>query len=149
MMITPRSSNTALKDEHQNASSVSSFNDDAEFDLDLYGDKTEETADNVSKGQGHDPDEATYELVRNIVSSHDEPDMPVMTFRFWLMATLFTPLLGFLNQIFAIRTSPMNFPPLLFLFAAYPIGLFLAWALPKENSGRSDGSGRSTRDHST
>lgn len=33
-----------------------------------------------------------------IVSNKDEPGLPVMTFRFWIMAVLFSCLLSFFNQ---------------------------------------------------
>lgn len=36
--------------------------------------------------------------VAAIVSNKDEPNLPVMTFRFWVMAVLFSCLLSFFNQ---------------------------------------------------
>ncbi|KAF9900078.1 hypothetical protein EC991_007930 [Linnemannia zychae] len=36
--------------------------------------------------------------VAAIVSNKDDPSLPVMTFRFWVMAVLFSCLLSFFNQ---------------------------------------------------
>jgi hypothetical protein len=36
--------------------------------------------------------------VAAIVSNKDDPSIPVLTFRFWLMAVLFSCLLSFFNQ---------------------------------------------------
>lgn len=36
--------------------------------------------------------------VAAIVSNKDDPGLPVMTFRFWVMAVLFSCLLSFFNQ---------------------------------------------------
>ncbi|KAG0059002.1 hypothetical protein BGZ89_000794 [Linnemannia elongata] len=36
--------------------------------------------------------------VAAIVSNKDEPGLPVMTFRYWVMAILFSCLLSFFNQ---------------------------------------------------
>ncbi|KAG0040262.1 hypothetical protein BGZ83_002621, partial [Gryganskiella cystojenkinii] len=36
--------------------------------------------------------------VAAIVSNKDDPSLPVMTFRFWVMAIVFSCALGFINQ---------------------------------------------------
>ncbi|OAQ23861.1 OPT family small oligopeptide transporter [Linnemannia elongata AG-77] len=68
--------------------------------------------------------------VAAIVSNKDDPNMPVLTFRFWLMAVLFSCLLSFFNQFFWFRTHPMTISTLVIQLLSYPFGKFLARVLP-------------------
>ena len=43
--------------------------------------------------------------VAAIVSNKDEPGLPVMTFRFWVMAVLFSCLLSFFNQFLYVSLA--------------------------------------------
>ncbi|KAF9548474.1 hypothetical protein EC957_006287 [Mortierella hygrophila] len=68
--------------------------------------------------------------VAAIVSNKDDPNVPVLTFRFWLMAVLFSCLLSFFNQFFWFRTHPMTISTLVIQLLSYPFGKFLARVLP-------------------
>ncbi|OAQ25444.1 oligopeptide transporter [Linnemannia elongata AG-77] len=68
--------------------------------------------------------------VAAIVSNKDEPNLPVMTFRFWVMAVLFSCLLSFFNQFFWFRTNPMTLSTLVIQLISYPFGKFMARVLP-------------------
>ncbi|KAF9905904.1 hypothetical protein BX616_000893 [Lobosporangium transversale] len=68
--------------------------------------------------------------VAAIVSNKDDPSTPVMTFRFWVMAVLFSILLSFFNQFFWFRTQPMTITTLVIQLLSYPFGKFLARVLP-------------------
>ncbi|KAG0047440.1 hypothetical protein BGZ90_007885, partial [Linnemannia elongata] len=68
--------------------------------------------------------------VAAIVSNKDEPNLPVMTFRFWVMAVLFSCLLSFFNQFFWFRSNPMTLSTLVIQLISYPFGKFMARVLP-------------------
>ncbi|KAF9117802.1 hypothetical protein BGX30_005053, partial [Mortierella sp. GBA39] len=60
--------------------------------------------------------------VAAIVSNKDEPDLPVMTFRYWVMSVLFCCLLSFFNQFFWFRSKPMTLSTLVIQLISYPFG---------------------------
>lgn len=70
--------------------------------------KQEYAADNDFIDEKHDAERASIALeeeenspipeVAAIVSNKDDPHLPTMTFRFWVMAILFPCLLAFFNQ---------------------------------------------------
>ncbi|KAF9375804.1 hypothetical protein BGX21_003684 [Mortierella sp. AD011] len=68
--------------------------------------------------------------VAAIVSNKDDPSLPVMTFRFWVMGIFCSILLAFVNQFFFFRTHPMTLSALVIQLLAYPIGKFMARVLP-------------------
>ncbi|KAG0016843.1 hypothetical protein BGZ82_000928, partial [Podila clonocystis] len=68
--------------------------------------------------------------VAAIVSNKDDPSMPVLTFRFWIMAVIFSIILSFFNQFFWFRTQPMTISTLVIQLLSYPLGKFLARVLP-------------------
>ncbi|KAF8934581.1 hypothetical protein BGZ47_010302 [Haplosporangium gracile] len=68
--------------------------------------------------------------VAAIVSNKDEPNLPVMTFRYWVMAILFSCLLSFFNQFFWFRSKPMTLSTLVIQLLSYPFGRFMARVLP-------------------
>ncbi|KAF9583738.1 hypothetical protein BGW38_008704, partial [Lunasporangiospora selenospora] len=61
--------------------------------------------------------------VAAIVSNKDDPSMPVLTFRFWFMAVVFSIVLWF-------RTQPMTISTLVIQLLSYPFGKFMAATLP-------------------
>ncbi|KAK3842624.1 MAG: OPT family small oligopeptide transporter [Linnemannia gamsii] len=68
--------------------------------------------------------------VAAIVSTHDDPSLPVMTFRFWVMAVVFSCVLSFFNQFFWFRTNPMTLSTLVIQLISYPFGRLMARILP-------------------
>ncbi|KAF9162881.1 hypothetical protein BGX21_001722 [Mortierella sp. AD011] len=68
--------------------------------------------------------------VAAIVSNKDDPSLPVLTFRFWVMGTVFTLVLAFINQFFYLRNNPMTITSMAVQLLAYPIGKFMARVLP-------------------
>ncbi|KAF9376330.1 hypothetical protein CPB97_010875, partial [Podila verticillata] len=68
--------------------------------------------------------------VAAIVSNKDDPSMPVLTFRFWVMAVIFSIVLSFFNQFFWFRTQPMTISTLVIQLLSYPLGKFFARVLP-------------------
>ncbi|KAF9434053.1 hypothetical protein BGZ76_008652 [Entomortierella beljakovae] len=68
--------------------------------------------------------------VAAIVSNEDDPSIPVMTFRFWVMSVFFSSVLSFFNQFFWFRTQPMTINTLVIQLISFPIGKLMATVLP-------------------
>ncbi|KAG0250930.1 hypothetical protein BGZ95_007044, partial [Linnemannia exigua] len=68
--------------------------------------------------------------VAAIVSNKDDPTLPVMTFRYYFMAILFSCILSFCNQFFWFRTNPLTLTTLVVQLVSYPLGRFMASVLP-------------------
>ncbi|WFD29150.1 hypothetical protein MSPP1_000155 [Malassezia sp. CBS 17886] len=80
---------------------------------------------------GEDPaDDSPYPEVRASVSNIDDPSMPVMTIRMWVMAILLSVLAGSANMFFSFRYPSPSISPIIVLLAAYPLGKLLARTLP-------------------
>ncbi|KAG0267865.1 hypothetical protein DFQ27_008045 [Actinomortierella ambigua] len=68
--------------------------------------------------------------VAAVVSNKDDPTLPVMTFRYFVLAILFSAFLSFMNMFLWFRSNPMYLSPLVVQLLAYPAGMFLAKVLP-------------------
>ncbi|KAG0247384.1 hypothetical protein BG011_001586, partial [Mortierella polycephala] len=68
--------------------------------------------------------------VAAIVSNKDDPSLPVMTFRYYVMAVVFSIILSFFNQFFWFRNHPMTISTLVIQLLSYPIGKIMAKVLP-------------------
>lgn len=75
-------------------------------------------------------DVSPVEEVRLTVSNHDDPTLPVYTFRMWFLGILSCVLLSFLNTFFAYRTEPLVVSMISVQVATLPIGRFMAGVLP-------------------
>ncbi|XP_073139597.1 oligopeptide transporter 4 [Henckelia pumila] len=78
-----------------------------------------------------DEEESPIEEVRLTVPNHDDPTLPVWTFRMWFLGLVSCALLSFLNQFFAYRTEPLVITQITVQVATLPIGHFMAAVLPK------------------
>ncbi|KAI8604603.1 OPT family small oligopeptide transporter [Dissophora ornata] len=70
--------------------------------------------------------------VAAVVSNTDDPSIPCMTFRFWVMGLISILALSFINQFFFFRESPMTVGSLVIQLISYPIGQFMARVLPTQ-----------------
>ncbi|WVQ85592.1 OPT family small oligopeptide transporter [Cryptococcus sp. DSM 104549] len=75
-------------------------------------------------------EDSPYPEVRASVSNIDDPDMPAMTMRAWVLGLLFTILASGINTFFHFRTPAPFISPLIVQVCAYPVGKFFAWCLP-------------------
>ncbi|KAG8632780.1 oligopeptide transporter 2 [Manihot esculenta] len=75
-------------------------------------------------------DVSPIEEVRLTVSNHDDPTLPVWTFRMWFLGIISCVLLSFLNTFFAYRTEPLTISMISVQVATLPIGRFMARTLP-------------------
>lgn len=60
----------------------------------------------------------------------DDPDLPVLTFRTWVLGTFSCVLLSFLNQFFWYRTEPLTITGVAAQIAVVPLGHWMAYVLP-------------------
>lgn len=65
------------------------------------------------------------------VSTTDDPSLPVLTFRMWVLGTLSCVLLSFLNQFFWYRTEPLTITAISAQIAVVPLGQLMAAKITK------------------
>ncbi|XP_058224116.1 oligopeptide transporter 7-like [Rhododendron vialii] len=82
--------------------------------------------------QLHEPEEGEEEEnspVRQValtVPTTDDPTLPVLTFRMWVLGVLSCVLLSFLNQFFWYRTEPLSITAISAQIAVVPLGQLMA-----------------------
>ncbi|KAJ4806374.1 oligopeptide transporter [Rhynchospora pubera] len=70
------------------------------------------------------------EQVALTVPVTDDPTLPVLTFRLWVLGTASCVLLSFLNQFFWYRKEPLTITAISAQIAVVPLGRLMAAALP-------------------
>ncbi|XP_004502063.1 oligopeptide transporter 7-like [Cicer arietinum] len=65
------------------------------------------------------------------VPTTDDPSLPVLTFRMWVLGTLSCVLLSFLNQFFWYRTEPLTITAISAQIAVVPLGQLMASKITK------------------
>ncbi|KAJ1307232.1 hypothetical protein OPQ81_001346 [Rhizoctonia solani] len=80
--------------------------------------------------QFEEEDDSPYPEVRASVSNIDDPEMPALTFRVWIMGIVLCMIAAGANTFFNFRYPAPTLAPLIMLLISYPIGKFLAFALP-------------------
>ncbi|KAJ1559574.1 hypothetical protein HK405_010116, partial [Cladochytrium tenue] len=95
----------------------------------------EEDADDAG---GYDSDDGSekgtvdeiYDSVDAVVSRSDDPTLPALTARVWILGGFFTVFFAAVNTLFLFRTASFSLSPYLGTLLAYPMGIFLSWVLP-------------------
>ncbi|KAI4338003.1 hypothetical protein L6164_016359 [Bauhinia variegata] len=64
------------------------------------------------------------------VPKTDDPNMPLLTFRMWVLGIVSCVILSFVNQFFWYRTQPLSVSSISAQIAVVPIGHFMAKTLP-------------------
>ncbi|KNE72460.1 OPT family small oligopeptide transporter [Allomyces macrogynus ATCC 38327] len=70
------------------------------------------------------------DVAMNIAPTTDDPNTPSLTFRVWVLGTIFCVLLGALNQLFTFRTNSFAVSSYVAVLLAYPLGLLMAAVVP-------------------
>ncbi|GJJ70025.1 hypothetical protein EMPS_02374 [Entomortierella parvispora] len=68
--------------------------------------------------------------VAAVVANTDDPFIPCLTFRFWVMGLVSIFALSFVNQFFFFRDAPMSVGSLAIQLLSFPVGTFMARVLP-------------------
>ncbi|KAI3624975.1 hypothetical protein CBS9595_000336 [Malassezia furfur] len=77
-------------------------------------------------------EDSPYIEVRAAVSNVDDPTMPVNTFRAWFLGTISSIVVPGVNQFLYFRFPSTSIGAYCVIIVVYPMGNFLAWALPKK-----------------
>ncbi|KAJ5806846.1 OPT oligopeptide transporter [Penicillium riverlandense] len=77
-----------------------------------------------------DSDNSPYLEVRANVPNTDDPSLPVNTLRMWFLGVVFTLVGTGINQFFSMRYPSVTITSLVAQLVSYPIGCFVAKALP-------------------
>lgn len=75
-------------------------------------------------------EDSPFPEVRASVSNIDDPEMPAMTLRMWLIGLVFCMTASAMNLFFNFRQPAPSVSPLVLLLVCYPIGKFFAFVLP-------------------
>lgn len=78
----------------------------------------------------NDNEECVVKQVDLTVPKTDDPTMPVLTFRMWVLGLTSCAVLSFVNQFFWYRTQPLNVSSISAQIAVVPIGHLMARTLP-------------------
>lgn len=100
------------KMEQQPSSSLQPDIDSIVHDRQLYEDEPEENS--------------PVPQVALTVPTTDDPSLPVVTFRMWVLGTVSCVLLSFLNQFFWYRTEPLTITAISAQIAVVPLGRLMA-----------------------
>ncbi|KAI8620994.1 OPT oligopeptide transporter [Chytriomyces sp. MP71] len=76
-------------------------------------------------------DDFGFEMVTKIVTLEDDETMPVLTFRYWLIATCLSVLAATLSTIYAYKPQILVLPTSFLLLVSYFVGKGLERILPK------------------
>ncbi|KAJ3092268.1 hypothetical protein HK100_006979 [Physocladia obscura] len=71
-----------------------------------------------------------YQIIDAVVPRTDDPSLPVLTFRVWLIGLFFGAIICIANTIFTFRTNQVVVTAFVVVLLAYPIGRFMADYLP-------------------
>ncbi|XP_028757762.1 oligopeptide transporter 7-like [Neltuma alba] len=75
---------------------------------------------------GEEEENSPVRQVALTVPTTDDPSLPVLTFRMWVLGTISCVLLSFLNQFFWYRTEPLTITAISAQIAVVPLGHFMA-----------------------
>ena len=75
-------------------------------------------------------DDSPYLEVRAAVSNVDDPDMPVNTFRAWLLGLIAVVVVPGANQLLSLRYPSTTISAFVVIIFAFPLGQLLAKVLP-------------------
>lgn len=108
---------------HRGADDLDMTYVDAELGLD--GDKLSYSAFELEEEE-----DSPFPEVRASVSNIDDPEMPCLTFRAWVLGLFLTALGGGVNLFFSVRYPAPLITPITVQVVSYPMGKFLAYVLP-------------------
>ncbi|KAL5816796.1 hypothetical protein ACOSQ3_025174 [Xanthoceras sorbifolium] len=74
----------------------------------------------------HDEENSPVEQVALTVPTTDDPSLPVLTFRMWVLGSFSCVVLSFLNQFFWYRTEPLSITAISAQIAVVPLGQLMA-----------------------
>ncbi|KAL0443052.1 UNVERIFIED_CONTAM: Oligopeptide transporter 3 [Sesamum latifolium] len=98
----------------------------------MVSNSTTTTTKPASNGEAPPEERCSVEEVALVVPETDDPTLPVMTFRAWVLGLATCIILIFLNTFFIYRTQPLTISAILMQIGVLPIGKFMAATLPRK-----------------
>lgn len=77
-----------------------------------------------------DEEDSPFPEVRASVSNVDDPEMPALTFRMWIIGLILCMIASAMNVFFNFRQPAPQVVPLVLVLVSYPIGKLAAFCLP-------------------
>ncbi|KAJ1963432.1 hypothetical protein GGI12_002063, partial [Dipsacomyces acuminosporus] len=87
-----------------------------------------EKADQFNEDE--EDDDSPFEMVRIAVSNKDDSDLPVLTFRSWVLGIFFAAALSFVNQFYWFRELQVSLNSSVVQILSFPLGYLMARFLP-------------------
>ncbi|KAK3007150.1 hypothetical protein RJ639_017230 [Escallonia herrerae] len=84
-------------------------------------------------GTADEVDDSPIEQVRLTVPITDDPTLPCLTFRTWILGIISCAVLAFLNQFFGYRQNPLYISSVSAQIVVLPIGKLMAATLPTKS----------------
>ncbi|XP_059076407.1 oligopeptide transporter 7-like [Cryptomeria japonica] len=105
----------------------------SERNTETQSDNEEKEDPNVcyTENEANEEDVSPIEQVALTVPTTDDPSLPVLTFRMWVLGLLSCMSLSFLNQFFSYRIEPLTITAVSAQIAVLPLGRFMAATLPE------------------
>ncbi|TVY91419.1 Glutathione transporter [Lachnellula willkommii] len=103
------------------------------FDIDqriVAEDAIEIALDTIDQDYTIDSKNSPYAEVRANVANTDDVDLPVNTARMWFLGIVFTMIGSGINQFFSMRYPSVTITSLVAQLLSFPLGCFIAHALP-------------------
>ncbi|XP_059662372.1 oligopeptide transporter 5-like [Cornus florida] len=94
----------------------------------LYSD-----VDLTDKAGGEEMNDTPIEEVRLTVPITDDPSIPALTFRTWVLGIVSCCVLAFLNQFFGYRQNPIGITSVSAQIVVLPLGVMMAKTLPAKS----------------
>ncbi|CAJ1965274.1 unnamed protein product [Sphenostylis stenocarpa] len=85
----------------------------------------------TEKEEEEEEENSPIKQVALTVATSDDPSLPVLTFRMWVLGSLSCVLLSFLNQFFWYRTEPLAITAISAQIAVVPLGQLMAATVTK------------------
>jgi OPT family small oligopeptide transporter len=125
-------------DQYSEKQSTHGYNAHDFYDEDLGGSYAHN--DQASSGDSNSDDfseeeeeeNSPIEIVAATVSTFDDPTLPCLTFRFWVLGTFFTVLGSALSQLFYFRSNALIFSIFFVQLISYLLGVLMAMVLPRK-----------------
>ncbi|KAL0081202.1 OPT family small oligopeptide transporter [Phycomyces blakesleeanus] len=124
-----------MSDSDSDAASVSTFVSvsatlDEEFIKGEYDERYDPYDFDIRNTHAEDEEDSPIEEVRLVVPNTDDPTLPVLTFRTWLLGITFSCVLAFVNQFFWYRANAMTLSPLVVQLVSFPLGKIMERIIP-------------------
>jgi OPT family small oligopeptide transporter len=134
-MSAPQYEEKTVADSHVGVHNVEGQDYSKEDEAHLYDNNYDPATAHDVPVDGDIEEDSPYPEVRAAVSNFDDPEMPVNTFRMWLLGIIWCIILAGVNQFFFFRYPNVTIPPIIAQLLSYPMGRAMHKIMPKNRWG--------------